>query len=192
VTVFYSTSNGTGLAGSDYTSISGTLTIPAGQTIGSINVPILGDTTNEADETLVMTLSNPTNATLSTTTSATGTITNDDAQANPLVAIDSVSTLEGNSGTKSLAFTVTLSSVSTSDVIVDYATSDGSAIAGSDYIATSGTLTIAAGSTSGTIFVQIIGDTTIEANQSFNLTLFNPRNGNFGTALGTGTITNDD
>ena len=78
-------------------------------------------------------------------------------------------------------------------VDVDYVTSDGTAIAGSDYTATSGTLTIISGTSSGTINVPITGDTTIEGDKTFTLTLSNPANATLGSpAMATGTITNDD
>jgi hypothetical protein len=80
VTVAYTTANGTATAGSDYTATSGTLTFAPGETVQTVDVPIVGDTTLEPDETFTLTLSNPVNATLGTAT-ATGTITNDDLAA---------------------------------------------------------------------------------------------------------------
>ncbi|MDP9300173.1 MAG: Ig domain-containing protein,Calx-beta domain-containing protein, partial [Actinomycetota bacterium] len=77
VTVDYTTSDGTATAGSDYTAAPGTLTIPAGQTSGSIAVSVIGDTTYEPNETFTLTLSNPAGATIVTDT-AVGTIINDD------------------------------------------------------------------------------------------------------------------
>ena len=77
VTVAYATSAGTASAGLDYTSISSTLTIPAGRLTGTIRVPILDDTLDEPDETFTVTLSSPTNATISDN-SGTGTITDED------------------------------------------------------------------------------------------------------------------
>jgi hypothetical protein len=192
VTVGYATANGTATAGSDYTATSGTLTIASGTSSGTINVPVIGDTSVEGNETFTLTLSNPTNATLGTASQATGTILNDDA-ALPDATIANASIIEGNSGTSNLAFTVTLSSTAPGPVDVNYATSDGTATAGSDYTATSGTLTIASGTSSGTISVPVIGDTVVEGDESFTLTLSNPANATLGTpATATGTITNDD
>jgi hypothetical protein len=85
----YATSNGTATAGSDYTSTSGSLTISAGQTSGTFNVPILADSTDENNETVTLTLSNATNSTFSDDT-ATLTITDDD-DASSTLAIDSSS-----------------------------------------------------------------------------------------------------
>jgi hypothetical protein len=80
VTVQYATTGGTATAGGDYTATSGTLTIPAGSTSSTIAVPILGDATIEPDETFMVNLSVPTNATIGTGT-GTGTILNDDPAA---------------------------------------------------------------------------------------------------------------
>lgn len=78
VTVAYATSNGTAGANSDYTATSGTLTFAANETSKSFTVPILNDTLDENDETVILTLSNATNATLGAPTNATLTIVDDD------------------------------------------------------------------------------------------------------------------
>ncbi|MFN8489716.1 MAG: Calx-beta domain-containing protein [Caldilineaceae bacterium] len=78
VSVNYTTANNTALAGSDYTAVNGTLTIPAGKTTGQISVPIINDTVNEPDETFFVNLSNAVNATIARTQGVT-TIKDDDA-----------------------------------------------------------------------------------------------------------------
>ena len=99
---------------------------------------ILGDTVGEFDETLVVKLSNPTNATIADDTSIV-TITNDDGL---MMAINDVSVVEGNDGTVEVIFTVSLSAPSPQTVTVNFATSDGTATAASgDYDAASGTIT---------------------------------------------------
>ena len=188
MTVAYATADGTALAASDYTATSGTLTIAANATSGTITVPVSGDTQVEPDETLTLNLSNPTNSTI-TTASATGTIINDDI---PTLSVAAASVVEGNAGTSNLVFTVNLSALSPNAVTVAYATADGTALAASDYTATSGTLTIAANATSGTISVPVSGDTQIEVDETLTLTLSNPTNSTIATASATGTITNDD
>jgi CSLREA domain-containing protein len=189
VTVDYSTVNGSAVAGSDYTASSGTVTFAPGVTSQVIDIPIIGDTVSETNETFGVVLSAPTNATIAAS-NATGTIINDDA--GPSVSIDNVSQAEGNSGSSNFAFTVSLSQASEQAVTVSYATSDGSAIAGSDYTATSGTVTFAPGVTSQTINVPVSGDTTKEASETFTVSLSSPVNATLGTATGTGTIVDDD
>jgi endo-1,4-beta-D-glucanase Y len=190
VTVAYATSNGTASAGQDYTTASGTITFAAGQTSQTVNVGIIGDTAVESDETFTMTLSAPSGATISRAT-ATGTIRNDDV-ALPTLSIADASKSEGNSGTSSLGFTVTLSKASTTAVTVNYATSNGSATAGSDYVANSGTVTFAAGQTSKTINVTLRGDATVESDETFAVTLLAPSGATISRATATGTIRNDD
>ena len=120
------------------------------------------------------------------TASLSAEITDDDE---PTLSVDSVSAEED---TEDLVFTVTLSPPSTSAVSVDYATSDGTATAGTDYAAADGTLTFAANETTKTITVDIFADVLDEANETVTLTLSNAQNAPIGTAVGTGTITDDD
>ena len=193
VTVSYATSDITATAGTDYVAASGTVTIPAGSTTGTFNVVVNGDTTFESDETLRVTLSGASsNATIGTST-ATGTITNDDVAPLPTLSIANVSKAEGNSGTSNLVFTVTLSQAASAAVTVNYATSDVTATAGTDYVATSGTVTIPAGSTTGTFNVVVNGDSTVETDETLRVTLTSPSsNATIATSTATGTITNDD
>src|SRR5207247_2022796 len=144
----------------------GTGTIVAGQLTGTINVPVLGDNAIEADETLTVFIYSASHGTIATST-ATGTILNDD----PSISINNASVTEGNSGTTNAAFTVSLAASSPQDIAIHYATSNGTATSGSDFTSTSGTLTIAAGQTSATISVPVLGDHTDEANETFSLTL---------------------
>lgn len=110
----------------------------------------------------------------------------------PVLSINSVTALEGNSGFTPFVFTVTLSAASSQLVSVNYATQDVSALAGSDYVATSGVLTFQSGETSKTIIVNVIGDTVVEPDESFRLVLSTPINATLGANIGTGTILNDD
>ena len=87
-----------------------------------------------------------------------------------------------------VAFTVSLSAASDAAVTVDYATSDGTAAAGADYTAASGTLTFAAGETAKTVEVATADDTATEGDETFALTLSNPSGATLATASATGTI----
>ena len=187
--VDYATSDGTATDGQDYTGQTGTATITAGSTSTTVDVPVLDDAVHESDETFSLDLSNPVNG--QGTPSGTATISDDDPA--PDVSIADANVLEGNSGTADLTFDVTLSNASSSDVSVDYATSDGTATAGTDYVAASGTLTIPAGSTTGTITVHAKGDTSFEPDETFAVTLSAlVGGGSITNDTATGTITNDD
>ncbi|WP_308238199.1 Calx-beta domain-containing protein [Phenylobacterium sp. J367] len=108
------------------------------------------------------------------------------------VRVADVTVTEGDDGSKTLTFTVTRSGP-TQAFTVDYATADGTASAGSDYTATSGQLSFAAGEMSKTVAVTVFGDTVIEAHETLFLNLANPTNGaTLGDAQGVGTIRNDD
>jgi len=193
VTVAYATTNGTAKAGQDYVAQSGLLTFAAGETSKVIRVQVTGDTAVEANETLKVNLTSPTGATIRDG-SALGTIVNDDsATALPSLSINDASAAEGSAATPGqTSFTVSLSAASTSPVTVNFATANGTAVAGSDYVAQSGTLTFAAGETQKTIQVATIGDSTVEANEGFNVVLSSPTGATITDATGAGTIVNDD
>src|SRR5262249_46171655 len=99
---------------------------------------------------------------------------------------------EGNSGTTSMNFTVTLSAVGTSPVVVDYTTTDVTATAGSDYVASSGVLIFNPGETSKMITIDVNGDTVFEPDETFTITLSRSVNAKISRAVATGTIINDD
>jgi chitinase len=189
VTVAYATANDTATAGSDYVAVSGTATITAGSTSTTVNVAVTGDVLFEPAETFVVNLSGPTNATIGDP-QATGTITND--EPTPALSIGNASANEGGPGTFNAVFTVSLSSGSAQTVTVAYATADGTATAGTDYTAGSGTLTFAPGETSKTVTVPLTGDTLNEADEQFVVNLSNAVNAPITTAQGVGTILNDD
>jgi Calx-beta domain len=189
VDVDYATSDGTATAGSDYTAASGTIVFAAGETSKQIDVAVSGDFADEGDETFTVTLSAPFNTDFGTAV-ATGTITNDDA--GPKLSLGDASVVEGNSGTAPLTFTVTMTPASVSDVTVDYATSEGTAQAATDYVDANGTLTIPAGQTTGSITVNVNGDKTWEPDETLTLTLSNPVGAKIVSGAATGTITNDD
>ena len=104
-----------------------------------------------------------------------------------------VSDAEGEEGTDAaLEFAVTLDRTASAAVTVDYATSDGTATAGDDYTATSGTLTFAAGETAKTVSVPILDDAHDEGSETLTLTLSNASGATLADATATGTITNSD
>ena len=191
VTVNYAiTGTATG-SGTDFTLANGTLTISAGDTSGTITIAsIINDTLDENNETVIVTLSSPGNASLGSDDAHTYTINDNDDSSIPSLSIADVS---GNETAGNRQFTVTLSAVTGQDVTVNYATSDGTATAGADYTAISATqLTIAAGATTATFNVGVLADTLDEANETVTLTLSSASNATISDATATLTITDDD
>lgn len=191
LSVDYATADGSATAGADYQAASGTLTFAAGQATATVAVTILGDAQPEADETFVLNLSNPTGGAALADAQGQATILNDDGQA-PTVSIDDVSVLEGNTGVTLATFTVTRTG-GTGAFTVGYQTMSNTAVAGSDFAATSGTLSFAEGQTTQTITVEVAGDTAAEADERFFVALDNPTgDAVLADSLGQGTIRTDD
>lgn len=191
VTVPYTLAGGTATAGTDFDATAGSITIPAGQTSGTITVPVVQDAINESSETFTVALGSPTNGQPGAKTTATGTILDDDSISFSIVANPSVT--EGNSGTTPVTFTVRKTGQTTQTATVHVKTRDGSAGAPTDYQALADTtLTFAPGDTEKTVTVLVNGDTTVEGDEVFGLDLFNPSLGSVTTATATATIRNDD
>ena len=123
MSVAYATTAGTATAGTDFVAKSGTLTIPAGATVGVIAVDVKGDRQVEPEETFTVKLTEPQGATLRRAT-GTGTIVSDDAPTEPAVrvSIGNASVVEGDFGARALRFPVTLSASSPTPVTVQYTT----------------------------------------------------------------------
>jgi len=193
VTVAFATRDGTAQAGSDYAAQSGTLSFAAGETSRTIAITLRGDTADEIDESFEIALSGLTGASFAPAgegISARGTILNDDAP--PLLSLSNAEVIEGASGTRNMIFTLSLDKAISQSVTARFATADGTALAGSDYVARSGTVTFAAGETSKTVSVAVRGDRVIEADESFNLLLSNVTRASLTPGGGVGTIRNDD
>lgn len=205
VEVNYASSNGTASAGSDYTQVSGTLSFASGTASRVIRVPVVTDNVVEANETLTMTLSAPSNAAIDVA-AATGTLRNDDSA---ILSINNVSALEGNSGNSPLSFSVSLSNPVQGIVSARLDTADGNSltpsrnatVADNDYLAVvDGILSLSSGTTLRPTNVQIVGDSTPEGSEGFHLILsalsvpFNIPAGavTLGDSTGTATIRNDD
>ena len=192
VTVDYAVTGTATGSGTDYTLANGTLTISAGATSGTINIAsIVDDSLDEVNETVIVTLSNPSNATLGSDSVHTYTITDNDNA--PVVDFNSTSS-SGAESTSSTALTVDLSAASGQDVTVDYAVTGTATGSGTDYTLANGTLTISAGSTSGTITIaSIVDDSITEGNETVIVTLSSPSNATLGSDdAHTYTITDND
>jgi hypothetical protein len=190
VTVKYATANGTATAPGDYTAIPPiTLTFTPGQTSKTVAVMVKGDTALEPNETFFVNLSNATGATLFKE-QGIGTILNDEG---PVLRINDVQILEGDTGTKNLTFLVTLTPQSAGNVTVKYATANNTATAPSDYVAIPPTLlTFTPGQTSKMAAVAIKGDTATEPNETFVVNLSGATGATLFKEQGVGTIVDDD
>jgi len=190
VTYAIATANATATAGSDYVANSqGAQTIAAGATSKAFVVSIIGDVAAEPSETFNVNVSNVTGA-LVGDGQARGTIVNDDS---PLLTIADVSVTEGNNLTRLATFTVQLSKPSSSAVSYNIATANGTASAGSDYVARGlAGEAIPAGSTSRVFAVTINGDTMYEGDETFNVNVTNVVGATVSDGQAWGTIVNDD
>ena len=190
VTVQYATANGTATAGSDYQARTGTLTIPAGQTTGTITVPVIGDRLPEPDETFVVNLSGATNATIADG-QAVGTIARRRAAHQHQRRDQEGGQEESNDA---VHVHVTLSVAYDQPVTMSFSTVNGTATTSdNDYVAKTGTLTFDPGETTKTITIVVKGDSKKEANETFYLDLSsNSSNSLFTKKRGIGTILNDD
>ena len=188
VTVNYATMDDTAIAGDDYEPVEGTLTFAPGETARTIRVAVVDDAVDEADEEIfAVTLSGPSGATLAHAL-ATGVIRDDDEP--PAL---SVADAAGDEDVGALEFAVKLSSPSGIEVSVSYATADGTATAGGDYMAATGTLLFAPGEVSQTIRVAVLDDALHEADEeTFEMTLARLVNATAADVSGTGTIRDND
>ncbi len=189
VTVAFATADGSARATSDYDATSGTLSFPRGTRTRTIAVPVRGDTVDEPTETFLVNLSNATNGVL-TDTQGLVTVANDDFA---FLSIRSIGALERDEGeTSEVVFTVALSTPSSQTVLVGYESSDGTATAGLDYTAVSGTLTFAPGTTRKTVAVTILGDIRVERDETFFVDISGPINAAIDEPRAQGKILDND
>ena len=114
------------------------------------------------------------------------------AQQSPSISVRDAVVVEGNAGTTQATFVVALSGPSSQSVSFSFATSNGTATAGSDYIATSGALTFAPGEVEKPVVVLVNGDTVDETQETFFLDISNVQNATVSSSRGTGFIGDDD
>jgi chitinase len=191
VSALYTTLGADATAGVDYTSRSGTITIPAGASSASISIPVRGDAAVEPKESFSVWLHDPTGGQLGRAVGV-GRILNDDPTSGLRVAIGDGSVVEGRRGSRAVRMTISLSTSSTSSVSVAYGTADSTAIAHSDYAAKSGHITIPAGETSVVVSITVHPDALIEGDESFIVRISAPVRAVIGRATGAAKIFNDD
>ena len=189
--VDYATLDGSALAGLDYTAVSTTtLTFPPATMTQTVNIPILGDLLDEADELFSVELSNPTGASQLGNASGSGTILDNDAP--PSLTVGDVVVTEGTGGTVTAVFTATLSAESGKTITVNYDTMDGTAVAPDDYTTASGTLTFIPGVTQQSAAITINSDTLDEFDETVSIALSNESNVTLSGSTVQLTITDDD
>lgn len=188
VTVDFNTGGVDATVNVDFQPASGGVIFPPMSTVQQITVPVINDTIDEADETFIVVISNPTNAVLGDDTGV-GTIIDDDAA--PSYVINDVTQLETD-GATTFTFTVTLSVASEQTATIDFATAPDDATQNVDFQPLAGTLTFSPGVTSQPIAIQVLGDTLDEPNETFRVLLSNRVNLSPGDSTGVGTITDDD
>jgi hypothetical protein len=183
---FTGTASGSGV---DYTASGSSITIAAGSTTGSVTLTSVNDTKDENDETVIIDISSVTNGSESGTQQKTVTITDDDAA--PAVTLSSSgSSIAENGG--SVILTATLSAASGLSVTVNLGFA-GTATSAIDYTASGTSITIAAGSTTGTVTVTSVDDAIVDASETILASIATVTNGTeSGTQQATITITDDD
>jgi len=189
ITVSYATASGSATAGRDFRAVSGTLRFAAGTTNLTVNVPVIGETLSESNESFFVNLTRAVNANI-VTAQGVGTILDDDVL--PGLSINDARGTELNAGARNMVFTMRLAVPSGRTVTVDYSTADGTAVAGSDYVATNGTVTFPPGSVLQTLRVPVIGNRISESNEVFLVYLGNPVNATLVDDLAIGTILDND
>jgi hypothetical protein len=190
VTVFYNQTNGTALSGSDYQATgSQTLTFNPGETEKVVQVSLLNNALVEAPESFFFNLFNATNAEIETTFARATIIDNDAPAGTPVVSVSDL-VVDEQAGT--VSFAVTLDRPSAGVVTMNYGTVNGTAVSGTDYVATSGSLVFAAGETAKTVTVSLINDASAELDESFSLQLSALVGATTLDATGTATIAAND
>ncbi len=186
VSVDYDFVSGTAIAGDDFIDATGTITFAPGQTSKTVVVQVKGDRVGEESENFIVRLTDATNAEI-TGDRAIGWINDDEPR---IASFTGGSVVEGDSGTKPLAFTVTLSAASDAPVTINYATPDSS---GKDVVPVTGALTFAPGQTTQTFTILVKGDLVPEYTEQVLVNLTGATNALIGNPnSATGTITDTD
>lgn len=171
ITINYIASDGMAKTGSDFNTVSGTITFNSGETEKTISVPVIDDDRYEGNEAFIISLNSPINGILITPYLATVTVVDDE----PIPVVEfSSPTYTVNEIDGLVTLYVTINAVTHDPITVSYSTNDDSAISGSDYMSASGTLTFADGETTKLLTISIIGDKIGEKEEAFNVLLTSP------------------
>ena len=187
--VSYSVS-GSATSGADFTPLSGSVTIPTGSASATIPVIPVDDFLAEPGETVILTLTaSAAYAINASSNSGTIAILDNDVA---MLSIADATVIEGNSGATNALFNLTLSPPSSQMVAVNYATANGTALDGMDFMGTNGLLQFAPGQTNRSIDVAVLGDLLFEGSENFNVLLSNPVNATLARTNAVGTIVDDE
>ncbi len=189
VSVNYTTSDDTAAAPNDYTAAQGIVLFLPGELLHTISVAVKGDVIFEPNETFFVTLTPSSNSVIA---DGEGVGTIQDNDPTPMLSINDVSVMEGDSGTTNVTFNVTLSGPSALGTSVQFDTAPGTALANTDFVQSSGEVIFQPGTTSKTITVRVIGDRVFEGPEFFTVELSAPVNAGIADASGVCTINNDD
>ncbi|MEL7059148.1 MAG: Calx-beta domain-containing protein [Acidobacteriota bacterium] len=181
----------TAVSGSDYTRVQGTATLSNTEPIHIVEVPFIGDTREETDESFVLRISTKEQVQIDDD-AGVAVILDDDAGAQIEASINDTSVVEGTGDDVEAVFTVTLSEAPQTDVTLSYRTIPGSALEGEDFREAQGTVTIPAGQRQATISVAVIGDDLEEDEETFFVDLTNPDGVVLRDRRGEATIVDDD
>lgn len=191
VSISYSATDGTAVAGTDYTAVSGTVTFAPSDASKMIEIPILNSVYRPGDKTVNLFLNGPTGGAVAGSP-IVALLNIHDNQSPPDLSISDLSMNEGDIGTTSFDFPVTLSKPSSLPISIHYQTIDGTGAAGRDYAAVDDTLVIPPLQAGGVISVPVTGDTMYEPNRTFSLLIDSPSGAIIRRGTAQGTILNDD
>lgn len=186
----YATAAGSAQDGLDFLPVSGSLGFAPGVRTQWVTVTVLDDSLNESNEVFTLALANSSHARLAAPAAGPAIILDDDAP--PTFTLEDGAVAEGDSGFATLGFPFHLSAPSGKSIVAGYATSNGTAVAGIDYVAGFGSLTIPAGQTSGVISISVLGDTVNEPDETLFLLLTNVLQATSARTVALGVIQNDD
>ncbi len=189
LSVAWQTADGTASAGNDYLATNGSSELAAGETAAVVEIEIVDDQLNEHDETFLLQLTAATGAVIG---DGAGQATITDQDPPPAITLGDASTLEGDAGATPVGLKLLLSNASGLDIAVDYTTVDGSAIGGEDYRRKSSSLAIAAGETSATLEVEVLGDLKDELDESFAVLVTSASGATVADPSGTIEVIDDD
>ena len=189
VTVSYSTADGTASQNTDYVARTASVVFQPGETSKTASIEILGDTVDEFSETVKLNLTNVDVGTIVRSQGIATIVSNDPP---PTISVMNNNVVEGDGAGNSVAFLITLSQPSEKPISIDFATADGTAVAGADYVASSGTVSIPAGLPGTRVNVPIIADIIEEPTEAFTLNLSNPVNVAINDGQASATIFDDD